>query len=442
MSYHFLVKGAVVVYQDDFISVGVDVGADFSWMSILTRDHKPIGKPFKIAHSSLDSLERAAFLIKKAEELNSMKARIFLESTGIYHFPLFCYLSESGFEVFVLNPLVTDSNKNVSIRKVKNDKFDAIRIAKTGFAYDLKVSLMPSDLVLNLRSFVREYYSLVDAKTRHINKLHKELRIVFPGYSKVFSNIVGKAALEVLKTYRTPTNILAAPKAEVVNLIAAVSRRGMEYATKKYDELVEAAKLAQYFGKHLESAFELIQLDIQLIEIHTVLIESVLKNIHDYILKYDNHEFIKQIHLLDSISGVGLVSAVGLMCEIGDFSAFSKPKQLLAYFGLDPEVKESGKFKGTRVNISKRGSRVARRILFNLALASIRTHSNGSAVNPVLKDYYDKKKLSKPKMVAIGAVMHKLTNIVFAVLRDNKPFVLKTAEEHCRSYRAGKVAVA
>lgn len=101
-----------LMYYFDFISVGVDVSADFSWISILTPDHQPIVKAFKVDHSSLDSLEKAVSTIKKAEESNSMKARIFLESTGIYHFPLFCYLKERGFEVFVLNPLITDSNKN------------------------------------------------------------------------------------------------------------------------------------------------------------------------------------------------------------------------------------------------------------------------------------------------------------------------------------------
>ena len=118
------------MYYFDFISVGIDVGADFSQISILTPDHKPFVKAFKVIHNNSDSLKKAVSTIKKAEESNSMKARIFLESTGIYHFPLFCYLKDSGFEVFVLNPLITDSTKNSSLRKVKNDKFDSLRIAK------------------------------------------------------------------------------------------------------------------------------------------------------------------------------------------------------------------------------------------------------------------------------------------------------------------------
>lgn len=211
---------------------------------------------------------------------------------------------------------------------------------------------------------------------------------------------------------------------------------GLKYALEKYEKLIEASNLAKYYGKHLESAFDLIQMNIEFIELYITKIESILKTINNYTLKYEDHEFVKQIHLLDSINGIGFISAVTLMCEIGDFSAFTKPKQLFAYFGLDPEVKESGKFKGTKTPMSKRGSRIARRVLFTIALTSVRTNRNGQAVNPVLKDYYDKKKQSKPKMVAIGAIMHKLSNIIFAVLRDNKPFVLKTPTEHCNIYKS------
>lgn len=71
-----------------------------------------------------------------------------------------------------------------------------------------------------------------------------------------------------------------------------------------------------------------------------------------------------------------------------------------------------------------------------VALSSVRSSTNGVANNPVLKKYYEKKKESKPKMVAIGAVMHKVCNIIFAVLRDNKPFVLTTPEEHRKNYNS------
>jgi len=42
------------------------------------------------------------------------------------------------------------------------------------------------------------------------------------------------------------------------------------------------------------------------------------------------------LELLQSIPGIGLISAVTILAEIGDFSAFSKPGKLVAYFGIDP----------------------------------------------------------------------------------------------------------
>jgi transposase len=137
-----------------------------------------------------------------------------------------------------------------------------------------------------------------------------------------------------------------------------------------------------------------------------------------------------------------LLTAVAIMCEIGDFSAFRSPKQLFAYFGMDPSVNESCKFIGTQVHMSKRGSRIARRAIFAVALSSIRTKRNGEALNPFLYAYYHKKKESKAKMVAIGAIMHKVSNIIFAVLRNNSAFELRSPEEHRNSYNPPILAAA
>ena len=131
-----------------FISVGIDVGADFSWMSIALPNQQFVGKPFKILHNSIDSLTTAVSKIKEAEELYSLESRIFLESTGIYHYPLFCYLHDKGFNCSVINPIITKNSTNINIRKVHNDRFDSKKAALVGLKPDLKVSLMPSDLAL------------------------------------------------------------------------------------------------------------------------------------------------------------------------------------------------------------------------------------------------------------------------------------------------------
>ena len=145
--------------------------------------------------------------------------------------------------------------------------------------------------------------------------------------------------------------------------------------------------------------------------------------------------FNEQINLLTTIPGVGFLSAVTIMCEIGDFTAFKNPRQLFAYFGLDPEVNQSGKFTATQMHMSKRGSRFARRAIFAVALGSIRKTRNGTAINPYLYNYYKKKSSAKPKMVALGAIMHKVCNIIFAILRDKKACERRSHEEHCIQYQ-------
>ena len=112
-----------------FISVGIDVGADFSWMSIALPNQQFVGKPYKILHNSIDSLTTAVSKIKEAEELYSLESRIFLESTGIYHYPLFCYLRDKGFNCSVINPIITKNSTNINIRKVHNDRFDSKKAA-------------------------------------------------------------------------------------------------------------------------------------------------------------------------------------------------------------------------------------------------------------------------------------------------------------------------
>lgn len=81
-----------------------------------------------------------------------------------------------------------------------------------------------------------------------------------------------------------------------------------------------------------------------------------------------------------------------------------------------------------------------RKIIFTSAMVSVSKKRNGKELNPVLYEFYRKKCLSKPKKVALGAVMHKLVAIIFAVLRDRKPFELRKPEEHAKRLVAKNLA--
>ncbi|SCZ11798.1 hypothetical protein [Alkaliphilus peptidifermentans] len=76
-----------------------------------------------------------------------------------------------------------------------------------------------------LRNLCREYYDLVDDRANIKKKLSNDLRVAFPGYEKVFSDITGNTSLVILKSYSTPEAIINAPKEDVLNLILLFLKR-------------------------------------------------------------------------------------------------------------------------------------------------------------------------------------------------------------------------
>ena len=66
-----------------YLSVGLDVGADFTWMSIMLPNGILTGKPFKIIHSDPDSRELAVAKIKEAQETYSLVFFLLFEYNGI-----------------------------------------------------------------------------------------------------------------------------------------------------------------------------------------------------------------------------------------------------------------------------------------------------------------------------------------------------------------------
>ena len=420
-----------------YLSVGLDVGADFTWMSIALPNGSFIGKPFKIIHSDPQSRELAVTKIKEAQETYSLESRCFLESTGIYHIPLLCFLRDKGFDCSVINPIITKNSTNMNIRKLHNDKFDSKKAAKVGLDVSLKTSIIPDDSVIDLRNLVRDYFYFKDLQSAVVLKLNAELKVSFPAYLNVFSKVTAQTSLKLLMAYPLAADMLAAPKDELVKTIRSTARFGEKYALVKYDAIRAAAEDSKVFGRALPSNTLRIRLYIKIYREYQAHLDSILEELHKAVDKLEGSPVYGHISLLQSLHGVGFLSAVVIVAEMGSFDLFPSPKKLFAYFGLDPGVNDSGKFKGDKVHMSKRGSSLARRILHMMAINNLKVNKGTKApVNPVIYDYYVRKCASKKKIVAVGAVMHKICNIIFAMLRDNKPFELITPEEHCKRYAA------
>ena len=72
------------------------------------------------------------------------------------------------------------------------------------------------------------------------------------------------------------------------------------------------------------------------------------------------------VHALQSMRGMGVVTAATLVAELGDITRFANPRQLMAYVGLVPSEHSSGRSR-RQGGITKAGNHTARRVLIEAA---------------------------------------------------------------------------
>ena len=168
--------------RQPYLSVGIDIGADFSLMAIALPIQEIIGKPYKILHSSNRSVQGAVERILSTGRAYKLPVRVYMESTGI----LYHRLKDAGLDVYVLNPLVTHANQNINIRNIHNDKLDARRIALLGLRPDLKTSIVPADEVAAVKALLREYHAMKKETSMYICRLKTNSGRSFPSIYRSF----------------------------------------------------------------------------------------------------------------------------------------------------------------------------------------------------------------------------------------------------------------
>lgn len=418
--------------------VGIDISADFSYAAILAPNGDVYKKSFKIKHD-VSGFNHLVNEIKKVEKEFNMKTAIFMESTGVYHLSLFHYLNNNFDNTFVINPLVTKCNKNVDIRKVKNYKKDALFIANIEKFQNIKLSQTNDLDIFLLKNLVREYYKLTDTCSTFKKKLSSDLRIIFPNYNTVFSDPTSNTSLEILSNYPTPKSIIDTPKEDVIKILIEKSKKGLTWSEKIYSKLITVTEEANIIGVPLDGLSVKISSSLVLIKAFKSEIDNLLNEINSLIESSEFPEPIKgNMELINSILGIGRLTAVTLIAEIGDINGFIKPKHLIAFFGIDISVNQSGKFLGDQSKISKRGTRIGRRALYAVALASIRRNRSGIPINKVLLEYYQVNLKGKKAKVALVAIMHKILNYIFAVLRNQTPFEQRDHKIHKQMFLENK----
>lgn len=418
----------------DLPIIGVDVAANFSVATVLKPNGDIFKKNFRFIHT-LDGFESFLQLIYKTEEEFNSKPKVFCESTGIYHLTLLHFLIDRQIDIRVINPLITNSNKNFNIRKVKNDKLDSFSIARLCKFNDVKTSTFTSKEFLHLKFLVREYYNLCDLKANAKKAFSNALYIHYPGFQNVFSDLTGKTPLAFITLYPTPSALLNASSDHVLTFLIKSSRRGLKWAKTKYDLLVSTASSALVLGINPDLFTHKVNRFIDTYIFYSNQCNALINEIKSYInMSSFADEFNFNLNLLSSFKGTGFITSVTLLTEMGQINNFTKSNQLVAFFGVDPSVNESGNFKGNKNKMSKRGTALGRRALYSLALASIRKTKNGLPMNSVLYDMYHTKLKGKKKKVRLVAIMNKLLRYIFSVLKNQRPYEVRDPKIHLQMF--------
>ena len=383
--------------------VGIDIGKNHHEASIVSPEGKQIGRSLRFAttHKGADSL--MSFIFKN---IGNSPCVFDMEATGHYWYPIYSFLKAKGYTIYVINPIQSDSLRKMYIRQTKNDSIDSFLIAEVIRFGQFGTTSMADENILAMRQLCRYRDSVISSRTEIKLRIGTIMEQIFPEYEKQFSSLWVSTSMGILEKYLTPENIENAPIDELFEIIKDKSHNRLTRA--KAISIKEAA--ADTFGiKIAQDAFSF-QLK-QLIDRMNFL-DKQIEALDIEIMKY-YEQFDCYLH---TIPGIGIIGAATILAEIGDISRFKNSSALVAFAGIDPTVRQSGEFNSTHNHMSKRGSPYLRHAIF-LAATTCSFH------NSPLNAYYKKKRdQGKHHLTATGAVARKLTTIIYAVLRDSKPY--------------------
>ena len=168
-------------------AAGIDVSSRKSTVAVLRPFGEVVRLPFDVAHNT----EGLASLAEQLKALDG-ETRVVLEHTGRYYEPVAKALHEAGLYVSAVNPLLIKEYGANSLRRVKTDKADAVKIAR--YALDNWADLRdytPMDTIrYDLKTLNRQFQLASKQRTASANNLIALLEQSFPGIRKCFDSPV------------------------------------------------------------------------------------------------------------------------------------------------------------------------------------------------------------------------------------------------------------
>ena len=386
--------------------LAVDVAKGKSMVSLISSCGEVLIEPYEVNHSINDFSN----LLNRIKNLKLDNISVIMESTGIYHRPVERFFLENNFKVFVINALYSKMYKR-NLRKTKTDKLDCISLSELFFTTDFREYIKPDDIYLNMNALSRQYHALNELCVNLKNRYKNLVYLCFPEYELIFKNkaIYSELALSFIEKY---------PHADIISntridsLQNFFKKNGFRHWKKKPMTIKEYA-INSYpsVSKDDEITSSLSQI-ARLINTYQKEIETIKYKIIFLGKK------TKYFESINSIFGIGEFTTSLIIAELGDINRFRNIKELTAYCGLDPSIKQSGKSINIKGPISKSGNKYLRKILF-ISILNILSLTRLCHTENDIEIYYRKKRNEgKHHYVATIACTTKLLRHIFVLCKQ------------------------
>ena len=344
-------------------AVGIDVSKGKSTVAMLRPFGEVAASPFDVIHNDSD-LKQLAELIKALPG----ESKVVMEYTGTYFEPIAQFLHNNGIFVSVVNALLVHDYGGNSLRKVKTDKKDALKLAS--YALDRWAELdeyIPADEQRKtLKLLNRQYNQSIKIQTMMKNNLISLTDSVFPGINKLFTSPERQSDghekwVDFLKAFPHRDCVaklyLSVFKAKYKSWC---SRNKYKYSESKAEEIYAYAKSVIAVLPLNDSVKLLVTQTVS--QLNTILetlssIRNEMNRIASSLPEYDT---------VMSMFGIGKVYGPQLIAEVGDTRRFRNRRAITAFAGLDAPPYQSGQLNVSSRHISKRGSAALRKVLFQI----------------------------------------------------------------------------
>lgn len=389
------------------LAVGIDVSKSKSTVAIIHSDGTILLKPRDFSHTISDIAQLTALIHSCQEE-----AKIALESTGHYHYPILKTLLKEGFTVFVINPFLVKKFMDNNIRKGKTDKKDAVRIAHFVLekSYQLKPYSPIDQKYDDLKFLSRQYGQSISLKVKTRVQLANLLDEIMPGIQNIIPissrYLENTLFFDFVEKYQSYERIAQMGEKRFVNsYIAFAQKHRCRGSQKKALAIYQAASDGIITrSPNVTTSLALSQCLLMLKQASSSA-DLILRQMQSIAYTMPEYSTVRSMH------GVGDRLAPILIAEIGDVRRFTSAKALNAYAGNDAPPYQSGQFEGTNRHISKRGSAYLRKACYEV-MHSLKVHKPEN--DPVYQFIIKKESEGKHKTVAKMAGVNKFLRIYYA----------------------------